>query len=109
RYSQVPIDRPRQPARALWRLYATADGWAGLSCTARDQAHVAEVMGVPEIAAAQPFMARNERDEAILVPLLEAWFRARTSDEVDAIGRAQSAPLAAVRSVSEVASAPQLA
>ncbi len=109
RYSQVPIDRPRQPARALWRLYATADGWAGLSCTARDQAHVAEVMGVPEIAAALPFMGRNERDEAILVPLLEAWFRARTSAEVEAIGRAQSVPLAAVRRISEVASSPQLA
>ncbi|HKA14198.1 MAG TPA: CoA transferase, partial [Myxococcota bacterium] len=109
RHSQVPGDLPRQPARALWRLYPTADGWAGLSCTPRDRARVAEVMGLPEIAAAQPFMRRNERDEAALVPLLGAWFRARTCAEVDAIGRAQGVPLAAVRSVSEVARAPQLA
>ena len=109
RYSQVPIDLPRQPARALWRLYATADGWAGLSCTARDQARVADVMGVPEIAAAQPFMRRNERDEAILAPRLEAWFRARTCAEVEVIGRTQRVPLAAVRTVGEVASSPQLA
>src|SRR5262249_49504027 len=26
RHSQVPGDLPRQPARALWRLYPTADG-----------------------------------------------------------------------------------
>ncbi|TMA28434.1 MAG: CoA transferase, partial [Deltaproteobacteria bacterium] len=61
------------------------------------------------IAAAQPFMRRDERDEAVLVPRLEAWFRARTCDEVEAIGRAQSVPLAAVRKVGEVASSPQLA
>ena len=109
RYSQVPLDLPRQPARALWRLYPTADGWAGISCTPRDQPRVAEVMGLPEIAAAERFMRRNERDEAILVPRLEAWFCARTCAEVEAIGRAQSVPLAAVRSVSEVASSPQLA
>jgi crotonobetainyl-CoA:carnitine CoA-transferase CaiB-like acyl-CoA transferase len=109
RYSQVPIDLPRQPARALWRLYATADGWAGLSCTPRDQARVAEVMGLPEIAAAAPFMKRNERDEALLIPLLEAWFRHRTNAEVEAIGREKRVPLAAVRSVAEVATAPQLA
>jgi len=109
RFSQVAVDLPRQPARALWRLYETADGWAGLSCTPRDQERVARAMGVPEIAAAEPFMAWNERDEAILVPLLEAWFRKRTCAEVDAIGRAEREPLAAVRSVREVAAAPQLA
>jgi crotonobetainyl-CoA:carnitine CoA-transferase CaiB-like acyl-CoA transferase len=109
RHSQVPLDLPRQPARALWRLYATADGWAGISCTPRDRARVAEVMGLPEIAAAQPFMTRNERDEAILVPLLETWFRQRTGAEVEAIGRSESVPLAAVRSVRAVAAAPQLA
>jgi len=109
RYSQVPIDLPRQPARALWRLYPTADGWAGISCTPRDQPRVAEVMGLPEIAAAERFMRRNERDEAILVPALEAWFRARTCAQVEEIGRAQSVPLAAVRSVGAVASSPQLA
>ncbi len=108
RHSQVPLDLPRQPARSLWRLYQTADGWAGLSCTPRDQPRVAEVMGLPEIAAALPFMGRNERDEAVLRPLLDAWFRARTSAEVEALGRAQSVPLCAVRNVSEVASAPQL-
>jgi crotonobetainyl-CoA:carnitine CoA-transferase CaiB-like acyl-CoA transferase len=109
RYSQVPADLPRQPARALWRLYPTADGWAGISCTPRDRAHVAEVMGLPEIATALPFMARSDRDEAILVPLLEAWFGARTCDEVDAIGGERNAPLAAVRSIAQVAASPQLA
>jgi len=109
RYSQVAIDLPRQPPRALWRLYETADGWAGLSCTPRDQARVAEAMGVPEIAAAEPFMGRNEHDEAILVPLLDAWFRKRTSAEVEAVGRSERVPLSAVRSVREVAAAPQLA
>ncbi len=109
RYSQVPLDLPRQPARALWRLYPTADGWAGLSCTPRDRARVAEVMGLPEIAAAQPFMARNERDEAILTPLLDAWFRRRTCAEIEEIGRGEGVPLSAVRSVRQVAAAPQLA
>jgi crotonobetainyl-CoA:carnitine CoA-transferase CaiB-like acyl-CoA transferase len=109
RHSQVPIDLPRQPARALWRLYPTADGWAGISCTPRDQTRVAEVMGLPEIAAAPRFMVRDERVEAVLVPRLEAWFRARTCDEVDALGREQRVPLAAVRTVGEVASSPQLA
>ncbi len=109
RYSQVPLDLPRQPARALWRLYPTADGWAGISCTPRDQPRVAEVMGLPEIAAAPRFMARDERSEAILVPRLEAWFRAHTCADVEAIARAESVPLAAVRSVSEVAESPQLA
>jgi crotonobetainyl-CoA:carnitine CoA-transferase CaiB-like acyl-CoA transferase len=109
RHSQVPNDLPRQPARALWRLYATRDGWAGISCTARDQKRLAEVMGLPEIAAAQPFMRLDERDQAVLVPRLEAWFGSRTADEVDAIGREQRVPLAAVRSVAEVAASPQLA
>jgi crotonobetainyl-CoA:carnitine CoA-transferase CaiB-like acyl-CoA transferase len=109
RFSQVPLDLPRQPARALWRLYPTADGWAGISCTPRDQPRVAEVMGLPEIAAVPPFMTRNERTEAILVPRLEAWFRARTCAQVEKIGRAQSVPLAAVCSVGAVASSPQLA
>jgi len=109
RYSQVPLDLPRQPARALWRLYPTADGWAGISCTPRDQPRMAEVMGLPEIAAAPPFMTRNERTEAILVPRLEAWFRERTCADVEAIGRAQRVPLSAVRTVREVASSPQLA
>ena len=108
RHSQVPMDLPRQPPRALWRLYPTADGWAGLSCTPRDQARVAEVMGVPEIAAAAPFMARNEEDEAILGPLLDAWFRKHTCAEVEAIGCRERVPLSAVRSVREVAAAPQL-
>jgi crotonobetainyl-CoA:carnitine CoA-transferase CaiB-like acyl-CoA transferase len=105
----VAEDPSRQPPRALWRLYETADGWAGLSCTPRDRARVAEVMGVPEIAAAAPFMKRNEHDESILVPLLDAWFRKRTSAEVEAVGRGERVPLSAVRSVREVAAAPQLA
>jgi len=109
RHSQVPMDLPRQPARALWRLYATADGWAGLSCTPRDQARVAEVMGVPEIAAAAPFMMWNDEDEAILGPLLDAWFLQRTAADVEALGRRERVPLSAVRSVREVAAAEQLA
>ena len=109
RHSQVAVDLPRQPARALWRLYQAADGWAGLSCTPRDQARVAEAMGLPEIAAAEPFMRWNEKDEGILGPLLDAWFRKRTCAEVEAIGRRERVPLSAVRSVREVAAAPQLA
>jgi len=106
RYSQVAIDRPRTPSRVLWRLYETADGWAGLSCLSRDQARVANAMEVPEITAATPFMGRNEEDEAVLRPLLEAWFRKRTCAEVEALGLRERVPLSAVRSVSEVAIAP---
>ncbi len=109
RYSQVAIDLPRQRPRALWRLYQTKDGWAGLCCTPRDQARVAEMMGVPEIAAAERFMARNEKDEAILGPLLSAWFRQRTCADVEAIGRTERVPVSAVQSVREVAASPQLA
>ena len=109
RQSQVPTDLSRRPARSLWRVYRTADGWAGLSCTPRDRARVAEAMGVPEIAAAQPFMMWNDEDEAILGPLLDAWFRERTCAEVEAIGRAGRVPLSAVRSVREVVDSPQLA
>ena len=109
RYSQVAIDLPRQPPRALWRLYPTADGWAGISCTPRDQARMAEAMGVPEIAAVERFMTRNEEDEARVVPPLNAWFRRRTCAEVESIGRAERVPLSAVRSVREVAADPQLA
>ncbi len=109
RYSQVPIELPRQRARALWRLYRTADGHAGISCTPRDRGRMAEAMGVPEIAAAAPFMARNEKDEAILEPLLEAWFRRRSCADVEELGRRERVPLSAVRSVREVAASPQLA
>ncbi len=45
RYSQVAIDLPRMPPRALWRLYETADGWAGLCCLAR---HIAASSGLPQ-------------------------------------------------------------
>ena len=54
-------------------------------------------------------MAWNERDEAILRPLLEAWFRQRTCADVETLGRDERVPLCAVRSVREVAESPQLA
>jgi crotonobetainyl-CoA:carnitine CoA-transferase CaiB-like acyl-CoA transferase len=103
-------DRPAAPARG--RAVAPVPDrqrLGGHLVHARDQTRVAEVMGLPEIAAAPRFMVRDERVEAVLVPRLEAWFRARTCDEVDALGREQRVPLAAVRTVGEVASSPQLA
>ncbi len=109
RYSQLGVKLPRQRPRILWRLYQTADGWAGLSATPRDRAHVAEAMGVPEVAASAAFMERNKQDEAILFPLLEAWFRKRSCAEVEALGRSARVPLSAVRSVREVAASAQLA
>lgn len=109
RYAQIGLDLPRQPEKVLWRLYETVDGWAGLSCLPRDRARVAQSMGVPEIAEAAPFLARNEKDETSLQPLLEAWFRRRTCAEVEKLGREKRIPISAVRSVAEVATTPHLA
>jgi crotonobetainyl-CoA:carnitine CoA-transferase CaiB-like acyl-CoA transferase len=53
-------------------------------------------------------MAWNERDEATLGPLLRAWFRARTCNEIEEIGRREGVPLSAVRSLPEVAASAQL-
>ncbi len=109
RYSQLGAKLPRQQPRVLWRLYETADGWAGLSATPRDRARVAEAMGVPEVAASAAFMERNKQDEEVLLPLLQAWFRKRSCAEIEALGRSERVPISAVRRLPEVAASAQLA
>ena len=101
----------RQAQRSLWRLYPTADGWAGISSLARNHARLAEVMGVPEIAEASPFLQHqaSSEEEMRLTALLEAWFSSRTCKEVSELALREAVPLASVLSIEQVAASEQLA
>jgi crotonobetainyl-CoA:carnitine CoA-transferase CaiB-like acyl-CoA transferase len=110
RISQGGDAGPRRTPRALWRLYPTADGWAGISALARNYAGLATAMAVPEIAKASPFLDHHKHpeEEARLTELLEAWFASRTCKEVSDLALAERVPLASVLSIEQVAGSQHL-
>lgn len=110
RVSQSGDDGPRRGQRSLWRLYRTADGWAGVSGLARNYASLATAMGIPEIAKSSPFLDHHQRpeEEARLTALLEAWFASRTCENVSQLALRERVPLSSVLSIEQVASSQQL-
>jgi crotonobetainyl-CoA:carnitine CoA-transferase CaiB-like acyl-CoA transferase len=111
RASQVGTQPGRSSARALWRVYRTADGWAAACALARNYPRLSEAMGVPEISQASPFLDHHQRvaQEERLAEILMPWFRARTSAAIRKLGLAERVPLCPVSSVAEVAASEQLA
>ena len=110
RVSQGGDSGPRRAPRALWRLYPTADGWAGVSALGRNYARLAEAMALPELADASPFLDHHKRpeEEARLTALLEAWFASRTCEEVSALALRERIPLASVLTIDQVLHSQQL-
>ena len=110
RVSQGGDPGRRRAGRALWRLYQTADGWAGVCALGRNYAHLAEAMQIPEIAKASPFLDYHKRpdQEARLTALLEEWFASRSCQEVSELAIRERVPLASALSIAEVASSQQL-
>jgi crotonobetainyl-CoA:carnitine CoA-transferase CaiB-like acyl-CoA transferase len=111
RCSQTRVQTGRSGARALWRVYRTADGWAAACALSRNYPRLAEAMGVPEIAQASPFLDHHKRmaEEARLAEILTPWFRARTSESIRKLGLAERVPLCPVDFVAQVAASEQLA
>jgi crotonobetainyl-CoA:carnitine CoA-transferase CaiB-like acyl-CoA transferase len=110
RVSQLATSGPRGAPRALWRLYPTTDGWAGISALSRNYAQLAEAMGVPEIVESSQFLDHGKwpDQEARLTAVLEAWFAPRSCEDISELALREHIPLASVLSVEQVANSKQL-
>lgn len=110
RVSQGGDSGMRREGRALWRLYRTSDGWAGVTALGRNYAQLAQAMQIPEIADASPFLDHHKRpdQEAQLTALLEAWFASRSCQDVSELALRERVPLASVLSIEQVANSQQL-
>jgi crotonobetainyl-CoA:carnitine CoA-transferase CaiB-like acyl-CoA transferase len=111
RASQMGSHTGRAGARALWRVYRCADGWAVACALPRNYARLSEAMGVPEVGQASPFLDHHKRmaEEARLAEILTPWFQARTCESIRKLGLTERVPLCPVDSVAHVADSEQLA
>ena len=111
RVSQIGERLPRVAPRALWRLYPTTDGWSAVAALPRNYPRLAEVMELPLLAEASPFLDHSKRplEEARITEALTGWFATRSNEEITALALRESVPLAPVLSIPQVAQSEQLA
>lgn len=110
RASQLRRQTGRIPQRALWDLYPTRDGHAGVSALPRNYPSLADAMDLPELRDASPFLdLHTGAGEAALRSMLYRWFAERSSADVFRLGHERRVPLSAVLSIGEVKASEQLA
>jgi crotonobetainyl-CoA:carnitine CoA-transferase CaiB-like acyl-CoA transferase len=84
--------------RAVWGLYATADGHIGVSAMARQTASVYRCIGHPELAEDASFgnLLLNPEMNSLVEALMSEWCGARTSAEIFAEAAKERAPFSLV-------------